>query len=69
MRARQAESGNPVFDTFDNRLAVALDLGEESSPVGDDKPEVSDASLVDTWIVDLIDDAVTDRKPDPGCAR
>src|ERR1700758_3085902 len=23
MRARQAESGNPVFDTFDNRLAVA----------------------------------------------
>jgi hypothetical protein len=36
MRARQAESGNPVFDTFDDRLAVALDLGEESVSVGDD---------------------------------
>ena len=65
MRARQAESGNPVFDTFDDRLAVALDLGEESSPVGDDEPEVADASLVNTWIVDFIDDAVTDGEPDP----
>src|ERR1700722_15108755 len=65
MRARQAESGNPVFDTFDDRLAVALDLGEESVPVGDDEPEVADASLVNTWIVDFIDDAVTDGKPDP----
>src|SRR6202020_758017 len=65
MRARQAESGNPVFDTFDDRLAVALDLGEESSPVGDDEPEVAEASLVNTWIVDFIDDAVTDGEPDP----
>jgi hypothetical protein len=65
MRARQAESGNPVFDTFDDRLAVALDLGEESFSVSDDEPEVADASLVNTWIVDLIDDAVTDGKPDP----
>ena len=32
MRADQAESGNPVFDTFDDRLAVALDLGEKLSP-------------------------------------
>ena len=44
MRARRAESGNPVFDTFDDRLAVALlDLGEESIPVGDDEPDVADA--------------------------
>jgi hypothetical protein len=55
MRTRQGESGNPVFDTFDDRLAVALDLGEESFPVGDDEPEVADASLVNTWIVDFID--------------
>ena len=65
MRAGQAESGNPVFDTFDDRLAVALNLGEESVPVGDDQPEVADAGLVNTWIVDFIDDAVTDGKPDP----
>src|ERR1700733_11200859 len=64
MGAHQAEGGNPVFDTFDDRLAVALDLGEESVPVGDDEPEVADASLVNTWIVDFVDDAVTDRKPD-----
>ena len=64
MRARQPESGNPVFDTFDDRLAVALDLGEESIPVGDDEPEVANAGLVNTWIVDLIDDAVTDGEPD-----
>src|SRR3984885_12978427 len=64
MRARQAESGNPVFDAFDDRLAVALDLGEESSPVGDDEPEVADASLVNTWIVDLVDDAMADGEPD-----
>ena len=64
MGAHQAESGNPVFDTFDDRLAVALDLGEESVPVGDDEPEVADASLVNTWIVDFVDDAVTDGEPD-----
>ena len=64
MRARQAEGGNPVFDTFDNRLAVALDLGEESVPVGDDEPEIADASLVNARIVDFIDDAVTDGEPD-----
>ena len=65
MRARQAESGNPVFDTFDDRLAVALDLGEESVPVGDDEPEVADASLVNTWIIDFVDDAVADGEPHP----
>src|ERR1700722_14616109 len=65
MRARQAESGNPVFDTFDDRLAVALDFCEETVPVGDDEPEVADASLVNTWIVDLVDDAMADSEPDP----
>src|ERR1700722_2480754 len=65
MRARQAESGNPVFDTFDDRLAVALDFCEKSVPVGDDEPEVADASLVNTWIVDLVDDAMADSEPDP----
>jgi hypothetical protein len=65
MRAGQAESRNPVFDTFDDRLAVALDLREESVPVGDDEPEVADASLVNTRIVDFIDDAVADGKLDP----
>src|ERR1700722_8549945 len=64
MRARQAEGGNTVFDTFDDCLAVALDLGEESSPVGDDEAEVADASLVNARIVDFIDDAVTDGEPD-----
>ena len=64
MRARQAKSGNPVFDTFHDRLAVALDLGEESVPVGDDEPEIADASLVNARIVDFVDDAVTDGEPD-----
>ena len=54
MRAHQAESRNPVFDTFDDRLAIALDLGEESVPVGDDESEVADASLINTWIVNLV---------------
>jgi hypothetical protein len=61
MRARQAESGNPIFDTFHDRLAVALDLGEKSVSVRDDEPEVADAGLVNTWKVDFIDDAVPDR--------
>src|ERR1700722_672167 len=65
MGAHQAEGGNPVFDTFDDRLAVALDLGEETVPVGDDEPEVADASLVNTWIVDFVDDAMTDGEPHP----
>src|ERR1700721_2200739 len=63
-RGCAGESGGPVFDTFDARLAVAFDLGEESVPVGDDEPEIADASLVNTWIVDFIDDAVTDGEPD-----
>ena len=63
MRAGQPEGGNPVFDTLDDRVAVALDLGEESAPVGDDEPDVADASLVNPRIVDFIDDAVADGEP------
>src|ERR1700723_4152307 len=63
MRARQAESGNPVFDTFDDRLAVALDLGEESVPVGDDEPEVADASLANPGIAALVDEDRLDSDP------
>jgi hypothetical protein len=65
MRARQEESRNPIFDTLDDRLTVALDLGEESVSVRDDEPEVADASLVNARTVNFIDDAVTDGEPDP----
>ena len=65
MRARQPESGNPVFDPLDDRLAIALDLGEESVPVGDNKPEIAHASLVNARIVDFVDDAVADGEPHP----
>ena len=51
------------------RLAVALDLGEESVSVRDDEPEVADASLVNTWIVDLVDDPMTEGEPEPATAR
>lgn len=63
MRACQLESWNSVLDTLDDRLAIAFDLGEESVPVGDDDPEVTDASLVNAWVVDFIDDAVADGEP------
>ena len=65
MRTGQPESGNPVFDPLDDGLAVAFDLGEEGVPVGDDEPEIADASLVNAGIIDFIDDAVADGEPHP----
>lgn len=65
MRAGQPESGNAVFDTLDDRFAIALDLGEQSIPVSDDEPEIADASLINARIVDFIDDAVADGEPHP----
>jgi hypothetical protein len=31
--------------------------------VGDDQAEVADAGLIDSWIINLIEDAVTEREP------
>jgi hypothetical protein len=44
---------------------VALLFGEESTAISDDQAEVASAGLIDAREIDLIENAVTEREPNP----
>ena len=64
MRAREQKGRHPVFERLHHRGAVPLFFGEEAVVIDDDESEVADAGLVDPGIVDFVEDAVADGKPD-----
>lgn len=43
---------------------MTLLLGEEAVSIGDDQAKVSEAGLIDAGVVNLVEDAVAERKPD-----
>jgi hypothetical protein len=47
----------------------ALDLGPEAFAIGDDEAEITNLRNVDPRVIDLVDDAKTEREPQPGCAE
>src|SRR5262249_46878867 len=57
--------GHAVSHGADFATRVALLLGEEALTVGDDEAEIPGAGLVDAGIIDLVEDAVADREPNP----
>ena len=65
VRARQQEGRDAVLERLHRRRAVPLFLGEEARAVGDDQAEVANAGLIDSRVVDFIEDAVADGEPDP----
>src|SRR5512135_186415 len=60
----QPERGDPLLEPGDLVPGVPLLFREERAAVGDDHPQVAGAGQIDAWIVDLVDDAVTQREPD-----
>src|SRR3954468_20450334 len=46
-------------------VLVALDLGPEPVWSGDDKAEIADLRDIDPRIIDLVDDAKSEREPQP----
>ena len=62
--------GEPVentvpFRVFDPVIQVALFLVAEGLAVADEKLKIARVRLVDGRVVDFVDDAVTEREPDP----
>ena len=53
---------------FDRKVAegtMSLLLGEESAAVGDNQAEVAGAGLIDSGEIDFIENAMTQREPNP----
>ena len=44
---------------------ITLLFREEAVPVGDDETQIARTRLINPRIVDLVEDAVTQREPDP----
>jgi hypothetical protein len=62
--ARQSVSRHSICETMDLAVGVSFLFGEKISSVRDDQPEVSCAGLINARIIDLIENPVTDSKPD-----
>jgi len=52
-------------DRSNGAVCIALLFREEAVPIGDDETQIPRTRLIDPRIVDLIEDAVTQREPDP----
>src|SRR5467141_538712 len=62
-RIRQTVKEAIALRVFDQVIQVALFLVTKSFAVSDQKLKVACVWLIDAWIVNLIDDAVTEREP------
>ena len=60
----KSEGGNTILDHFDRMVRIAL-LVREIILRGDNEAEIADAGGIEPQRVNLVEDAVTDRKPDP----
>ena len=49
---------------FDHVIQVALFLVTKCFAITDEKLKVARVRLIDAWIINLIDDAVTEREPE-----
>ncbi len=63
LRIRQPVKEAIAFRVFDQVIQVALFLVAERFTIANEKLKVARVRLIDTWIVNLIDDAVTEREP------
>jgi hypothetical protein len=61
----QPESRHTIGQPVNCRVGATFLLGEELRSVRDDQPHVADAGLVNAWVIDLIEDSVAQREPDP----
>src|SRR5207249_2820893 len=62
-RIRQTVKEAIVLRVFDQVIQVALFLVTKCFAITDEKLKVARVRLIDTWIVNLIDDAMTEREP------
>ena len=62
---RQAERGYALGKGDDGVVGVTLLFGQPALAIGDDESQVADAGLVDAGVVDLVENAVAKREPDP----
>ena len=63
LRIRQTIKEAIALRVFDQMIEVALLLVAKRFAITDEKLKVARVRLIDAWIVDLIDDAVTEREP------
>ena len=63
LRIRQTIEEAIALRVFDQVIQVALLLVAKRLAIADEKLKVARVRLIDAWIVDLVDDAVTEREP------
>ena len=64
LRIRQTVKDAIALRVFDQVIQVALFFVAKGFAVTDEKLKVACVRLVNAWIVNLIDDAVTEREPE-----
>src|SRR2546422_4828727 len=64
LRICQAVKETIALRIFDQVIQVALFLVAKRFAITDQKLKVASVRLIDAWIVNLIDDAVTQREPE-----
>src|SRR5207302_10777297 len=64
LRIRQTVKEAIALRIFDHVIQVALFLVAKRFPITDEKLKVARVRSIDAWIVNLIDDAVTEREPE-----
>lgn len=65
VRIGEAVENTIRFRVFDPVIQVALFLVAKCFPVADKKLKIADVRCVDAGIVDFVDDAMAERKPQP----
>src|SRR6266446_5734049 len=65
LRIRQTIKEAIALRVFDQVIQVALFLVAKRFAITYEKLKVARVRLIDTWVVDLIDDAVTKDEPEP----
>src|SRR2546422_11350168 len=64
LRIRQTVKEAIALRIFDHVIQVALFLVTKCFAITDEKLKVARVRLIDAWVVNLIDDAVTEREPE-----
>jgi len=63
LRICQAVKEAVALRVFDEVIQVALFLMAKRFAITDEKLKVARVRLIDAWIINLVDDAVTEREP------
>src|SRR6185295_1896949 len=64
LRICQAVEDAITFRVFDEVIQIALLLVAKRFAITDEKLKIASVRLIDAWIINLVDDAVTVRKPE-----